>query len=70
MSKEENGTELLNVDENGKVEEKNDDKKPVKANTLALTLMIIFLLVIVFLGGYYTYYQYNRMEEINSQKKQ
>ena len=70
MSKEENGTELLNVDEDGKVEEKKDDKKPVKANTLALTLMIIFLLVIVFLGGYYTYYQYNRMDRINSQKKQ
>ena len=70
MSKEENGTELLDVNEDGKVETKKDEKAPVKANTSALVLMVIFLLIIAFLGGYYTYYQYNRMEEINSQKKQ
>ena len=68
MSKEENGTELLNVDEKGETVEKKDDAPATKPNTLALVLMIIFLLIIVLLGGYYTYYQYNRMDQINKEK--
>ena len=47
-----------------------DEKKETKGkpNTFALVLMIIFLLGIAIFGVYYTYYQYNRMEEANSKK--
>ena len=71
MTTEEKGTELLNVDENGKVEEKpKEEEKPQKeTKTIDYILMLVFLLAIASLGCYYTYYQYNRMEEINSKKQ-
>ena len=68
MSKEEQGTELLEVNENGKVEEKKEENKPAKSHLVPYTLMAIILLAIAIFGCYYTYYQYNRMEEINSKK--
>ena len=72
MSKEEEqGTELLNVNENENAEaNKEDEKKPQKPTCTALVLMGLFLIVIALLGGYYTYYQYNRMEAINNAKKE
>ena len=65
MSKEENA-EPLNVEE-----DKNEEKDPKagKPNTLALVLMILILIGIAVFGGYYTFYQYKRMEEANSQPK-
>ena len=68
MSKEEQGTELLEINENGKVEDKKEDNKPEKSKIVPYTLMAIILLAIAIFGCYYTYYQYNRMEEINSKK--
>ena len=68
MSKEEQGTELLEVNEEGKTEEKKAEDKPKKSNVVPFTLMAIILLAIAIFGCYYTYYQYNRMEEINSKK--
>ena len=64
MSEEKNETEPLQVEE-------EDEKKPKgsKPNTLALVLMIIILIGIAVFGGYYTYYQYKRMEEANAQPK-
>ena len=66
----EKGTDLLNADENGKVEEKKEEEeKPQKeTNSIDYVLMVIILLAIASFGCYYTYYQYNRMEEINSKK--
>ncbi len=65
MSNEENN-EKLNVEE-----DKNEEKDPKagKPNNLALVLMILILICIAVFGGYYTYYQYKRMEEANSQAK-
>ena len=68
MSKEEQGTELLEINEEGKAEEKKAEEKPKKSNVVPFTLMAIILLAIAIFGCYYTYYQYNRMEEINSKK--
>ena len=66
MSKEENGTELLETGEDGK---KEDLPKGEPPKTTALVLMIIILVAIALIGGYYTYYQYKRMEEVNSKAK-
>ena len=68
MSKEEQGTELLEINESGKVEEKKEEKQQEKSRVVPYTLMAIILLAIAIFGCYYTYYQYNRMEEINSKK--
>ena len=66
MSEEKNDNEPLHVDEE---EEKEKKPKGSKPNTLALVLMIVILIGIAVFGGYYTYYQYKRMEEANSQPK-
>ena len=69
MSKEEEkATELIEVDENGKIEDKKEEKSPEKSKIVPYTLMAIILLAIAIFGCYYAYYQYNRMEEINSKK--
>ena len=69
MATEEKGTELLNVDENGNVEKKEEEKKPQKETKgIDYFLMVVFILALAAFGCYYTYYQYNRMEEINSKK--
>ena len=65
MSKEENGTELLETGEDGNKEQ----PKGQPPKTTALVLMIIILVAITLIGGYYTYYQYKRMEEANSKAK-
>ena len=69
MSKEEKDKELLETKEEENVEGK-EAKKGAKPNKFALVLMIIILLGIALFGGYFTYYQYKRMEEINSKKAQ
>ena len=70
MSKEkEKITELIEVDENGNIEDKKEEeKKPEKSKVIPYTIMAIILLAIAIFGCYYAYYQYNRMEEINSKK--
>ena len=71
MTTEEKGTELLSIDENGKTIEKGkeEEQKPKKEiKTIDYLLMCVFLLAIASFGCYYTYYQYNRMKEINSKK--
>ena len=68
MSNEEKENALMD-----KKEEKGEEKKDAKGgkpSNFSLVLMIIILLGIALFGGYYTYYQYNRMEEINSKKNQ
>ena len=68
MSNEENDSRPINAEED---EDEIKEKKPkgTKPNTLGLVLMIIILLGIAIFGGYYTYYQYKRMEEANSNPK-
>ena len=62
MSKEENGEELLNV------EEENKGKNLGKPKSFDLILMIVIILAIIGFGAYYTYYEYVRMDKANSQK--
>ena len=50
------------------MEEKKEEKQQEKSKVIPYTLMAIILLAIAIFGCYYTYYQYNRMEEINSKK--
>ena len=69
MSTEEKESTLVEKKEEEKGEEKKDAKGE-KPSNFSLVLMIIILLGIALFGGYYTYYQYNRMEEINSKKNQ
>ena len=69
MSNEEKENALMDKKEEEKGEEIKY-AKGTKPTNFSLLLMIIILLGIALFGGYYTYYQYNRMEEINSKKNQ
>ena len=67
---ENNKDELLDSTEVKKEEIKEEkDNKIGQFTPASLTLMILFVLILVFGGCWYTYYQYKRMEEINSSKE-
>ena len=69
---EQNKDELLDSEQT-KVEEKTEEKKDEKNGSqftpLSRTLMILICLGVICAGIWYTYYQYMRMDEINSAKK-
>ncbi len=66
---EQNKDELLDSTEQIKIEEKKEEKEASQFTPLSLTLMLIICLGVIAVGCWYTYYQYNRMEEINAKKK-
>jgi hypothetical protein len=62
--------ELLDSTEKVNVEEKKEEKQCGQFTPLSLTLMILICLGIIGWGCWYTYYQYNRMDEVNKAKTQ
>ena len=59
--------ELLVAKEN-KEEGDKEEKKLGQFTPISLTLMVVFVVGLIGVGCWYTYYQYNRMEQINSAK--
>ena len=64
---EEKKNELLEAQEN-KEKEEGGEKPQSQFSSVSLPLMILIVLGIIATGCWYTYYQYKRMEEINSTK--
>ncbi len=69
MSEQKNEELLDTTEKEHIVEKKEEAKEGGQFTNLSLTLMIIIVLGILATGCWYTYYQYNRMEEINSAPK-
>ena len=68
MSEQKKEEELLEAKENEK-EEKEGVNKGSQFTTVSLTLMILIVVATFAAGCWYTFYQYKRMEEINSSPK-
>ena len=69
MSEPQKEEELLEAKENEKEEEKEGVNKGSQFTTVSLTLMILIVVATFAAGCWYTFYQYKRMEEINSAPK-
>ena len=66
---EPNKDELLDTSDKEKIEIQKEEKLPGQFTPLSLTLMVLIVLGLLATGCWYTYYQYKRMEEINSAQK-
>ena len=67
MSEAKKNEELLEAKDNVKEEEKKVKKG--QFTNVSLTLMILIVCATFLAGCWYTFYQYKRMEEINSTPK-
>ena len=67
MSEQKND-DLIDTTEKEKTVENKDEPKG-QFTTLSLTLMVLIVLCILATGCWYTFYQYKRMEQINSAPK-
>ena len=66
---EEKKDELIENAEKIKVEDKKEGNNCGQFTPVSLLLMILIIAATIGAGCWYTYYQYNRMEEVNSAPK-